>query len=113
MSKQKSQENGKVPTVFTPLFEELGRYYGPTDALVFGRIWRYCQQNGYCTAAHGTIAKELGISRSTVIRAVSIFTQEGLLVDKTPTVRYRPHTYTVNNRKVQVVVKGWQSMAAE
>lgn len=78
---------------WTPLIDYLVKNYGITTAAVFGRMWRYTQMNGICTASLPTIARELGIARSTVRLAVITLTRDGFLRDLTPNNSGRPHIY--------------------
>lgn len=44
---------------------------GPAQAVLYGRIWRYCQGGGTCYASAATLARECGISTKTVGRWVA------------------------------------------
>jgi hypothetical protein len=65
-----SNDEVKFTDDFTPIQEELVQKYNMSVALVFGKIWRYSQSEGYCWASKTTIAYELGISRTTVENAI-------------------------------------------
>ena len=79
---------------FVPAPDLLIRRYGVVTAAVWGRIWRYCQmEHGVCQASLETIASELNVNRSTVMRHIQRLVRDGFLVDKTPDLRNRPHTY--------------------
>lgn len=81
---------------FTPLFESIIDKVGVIGAAVHGRVWRYCQgDRGKCQASMETIASELRVSRHTVLRYLTQLCREGFLIDHTPGLRNRPHTYTV------------------
>lgn len=82
---------------FTPCFDVISRIYPKNVDRVLGKIWRFSQMgDGVCNAAIGRMAKELGISYSTVERAISILLSEKLIEDLTPGLRNHPHTYRVN-----------------
>ena len=81
---------------FTPLMDSLVERYDLITAAVYGRVWRYGEDNGYCYAAHRTIAEELGVSRETVLRKIKILIRDGYLEDKTPDQRNKPHQYVAS-----------------
>ena len=63
-------------------------------ALVWGRIWRYCQMSdGVCRAKLETIAGELGMSDRTIMRHIDPLVADGYLLDTTPDLKNRPHIY--------------------
>lgn len=65
---------------FTPVIDDLARELGTTTALVFGRVWRYCQMDlGVCTASQTTIANDLDLSRETVNRCLKQLVTAGYL----------------------------------
>jgi hypothetical protein len=79
---------------WTPLIDHLSRKYGLVRSAVFGRIWRYCQgEKKACTASLETIAIDLGLDKSTVMRHAKILCDDGFLEDLTPDARYVPHIY--------------------
>ena len=78
---------------FTPLMDSLVERYDLITAAVYGRIWRYSESRGYCYATHATIAKEIGLSRSTVLRKINILVEDGYLKDRTPGLKNKPHEY--------------------
>ena len=53
---------------FFPAPESIVRDIGPSQAVLYGRIWRYCQGGGTCYASLGTLASECNASPSTVKR---------------------------------------------
>ena len=80
---------------WTPLIDEIVQAHGIMVAAVFGRMWRYCQmERGVCDASLEKIADELNISRMTVIRHIEVLVQGGYLIDQTPDLRNKPHTYS-------------------
>lgn len=79
---------------FTPLIDNIVKEYGIFTAAVFGRVWRYCQmESGVCQASVEKMAAELDMSTRTIIRHLDILVCGGYLIDKTPDLRNRPHTY--------------------
>lgn len=79
---------------FTPAPDGLIQIYGHITALVWGRIWRYCQMSdGVCRAKLETIAAELGMSERTIMRHIEPLVADGYLMDTTPDLRNRPHIY--------------------
>lgn len=79
---------------FTPLIDALVDDVGLIQAAVYGKVWRYCQmKDGVCSASQETIAKELKVSRATVLRHLKELCKKGYLRDTTPNVRNRPHVY--------------------
>jgi DNA-binding Lrp family transcriptional regulator len=79
---------------FTPLIDALVDDVGLIQAAVYGKVWRYCQmKDGACSASQETIAKELKVSRITVLRHLKELCRKGYLKDTTPNVRNRPHVY--------------------
>lgn len=83
---------------FTPLFSGVIQDTGLIAASVFGRMWRYAQKSGVCQASKETIAGELGLSVRTVIRYQQTLCENGYMVDATPNLRNRPHTYTMTDK---------------
>ena len=91
---------------FTPLFENVTGAIGVIGASIFGRVWRYCQGNRrVCQASHETIGDELGLHRNTVNRYLLQLVEMGLLIDHTPDLKNRPHTYSI--------AQEWCSIALE
>jgi len=83
-----------VMSGFTPAPDVLCKEYGYITALVWGRVWRYCQMaDGVCRAAIGKIGAGLGMSDRTIIRHMEELCQGGYLFDTTPELRNRPHIY--------------------
>jgi len=89
MSKFLSEVKG-----FTPVIDVLAKELGLMPALVYGRVWRFCQmKDKVCTASLETLAKPLGVSRKTVERHIKKLCQMGYLEDRTPDRKHRPHIY--------------------
>lgn len=83
----------KLPP-FTPVVDCVAQELGMVPALVYGLIWRYCQLDGrVCRASKATLAKHAGIARHTVLRHVEALVRAGYLVDLTPDLKGKPHSY--------------------
>jgi biotin operon repressor len=79
--------------------------YGVMAANVYGQVWLYAQQrNKVCFAAISKIANELRMSERTVIRHLKTLKDGGYLIDLTPNLRYKPHTYQISG-KVKLMQK--------
>lgn len=64
---------------FTPVFDNLVvKYEGTATALVYGKIWRYCEWSdlGLCTVSNKRLAKELGLGESTIRRAKEVLEKD-------------------------------------
>jgi biotin operon repressor len=84
---------------FAPLIKVLIPEVGLYAAAVYGEVWRYAQQkNKVCYASIGKIAKELYITERTVIKSLKALREGGYLIDYTPNLRNKPHTYGVSNK---------------
>jgi hypothetical protein len=66
---------------FTPVFDSLVAKHGATVALVYGKIWRYCDWSelGVCTASNKRLAEELDLSESTIKRTKQFLAEEGYI----------------------------------
>jgi len=92
---------------FTPLIDHLieDPEVGLMGAVLFGRVWRYCQGSyGVCSASKETLAEQLGLSRMTIIRHLQRLCALGYLEDITPDLRNKPHTYR-DTGKIMVSIK--------
>lgn len=79
---------------FTPVIDSILKEHGVSVALVFGRVWRYCQfGTGLCFASIETIATDLGISYTTAFNAIKKLCESGHLEDTTPNLHNHPHSY--------------------
>ena len=80
---------------FTPVIDSIVKDTGSyMTALVFGRIWRYCQmKDGVCNATLETIADGLEMSRTTVMNHAKKLVELEYLEDRTPGLKNHPHTY--------------------
>lgn len=84
---------------FTPVLDVMLRRYGATRALVYGKVWRYCQMSEHvCMASYRRLAEELHLSRRTVIRHVGALAADGFLEDLTPDENSAPHKYRVTDK---------------
>jgi hypothetical protein len=79
---------------FTPVIDALVQELGLMSAVIFGRVWRYCQmEDGVCKASLEKIGDSIGVDRVTVLRHIKDLCDRGYLEDLTPDVRNRPHVY--------------------
>lgn len=92
---------------FTPLLDALVKEYGIITAAVWGRVWRYAQQNQkVCNASIETIATELNMGRQTVIRHIKVLVKNGYIKDHTPDKRNKPHTYSITKKAfIEIIVE--------
>lgn len=91
----KTTELPSVLSGFTPAPDVLIRDYGYMTALVWGKVWRYCQMSdGVCRAALDRISTELGMSYSTILRHIKPLCDDGYLYDSTPELKNKPHIYS-------------------
>lgn len=67
------------PSGFTRAYSDLCKKYGMSVALVYGRILLKCgdRYSGSCTESLATMAKEIGINRNTVIKAINKLVEAG------------------------------------
>lgn len=87
---------------YTPAPDALCKKYGFVTAMVWGRVWRFCQgRDGVCRAKLETIAQSLGMSERTIIRHMDVLVKGGYFVDLTPDLRNKPHTYA-DTRKLRL-----------
>lgn len=106
-----------VASQFTPIFDDIVQEYDLLAAAVYGYIWRKCQMGrGVCDAAQGTIANDLGVSKRTVIYRIEVLMKANLIIDTTPDLEGKPHSYVVqemqtsNARDAQVSNQPMQEM---
>lgn len=79
---------------FTPCPDVLVEKYSHTTALVWGKIWRYCQmKDEKCRAAIKRLADELGLTDDTISKHIKLLEKGGYIKDLTPDVRHKPHEY--------------------
>ena len=66
---------------FTPVFDSMLEKFGGTVALVYGKIWRYCDWSplSVCTAGNKRLAEELDLSESTIKRSKALLESEGFI----------------------------------
>ena len=98
---------------FTPVFDELvaNEDIGNEGALVFGRMWRYCQmRDGVCRASTRTIAEGVGLSQATVSRRIAALIEHGYLVDTTPDRGNVVHIYADTEKvKMRIAIDSEES----
>ncbi len=94
-NRKENNQTGVYPRRgWTPLPDGLVKQYGLTVAAVAGKIWRYSQmREKVCRASLSRLASELNLDRSTIRRAIQVLVLNGFVVDRTPTLRHRPHGY--------------------
>jgi DnaD/phage-associated family protein len=79
---------------FTPVIDDVVEATSLMTAVVFGRIWRFCQMpDGVCNASLEKIAESIGIDKATVMRHAKTLVDAGYLEDCSPDLRNHPHTY--------------------
>lgn len=79
---------------FTPIIDSIVTDLGLMPAVVFGRIWRYCQMDDkVCKASLEKISEGIGVDRATVMRHAKSLCDAGYLKDLTPELKNRPHIY--------------------
>ena len=66
-------------TGFTPASDYLCKEYDPLTALVYGKVRRYTEWGGKCSASQKRIAEELGMSARTVGRKLKILIDDGYI----------------------------------
>ena len=63
------------------LFRDVARKVGPVGAGVFGEVWYYAHlPDGYCHAGVATMAKDLGVTKRTVIRHLKKLREGGWIM---------------------------------
>ena len=62
---------------FTPASDYLCQKHDPITALVYGKVWRYWDAYGKCSASLSRIAGELGISDKTAARKLKVLEKDG------------------------------------
>jgi DnaD/phage-associated family protein len=97
---------GATVSKFTPCPDALVEKYSHTTALVWGKIWRYCQmKDEKCNAAIQRLAKELGLSDDTIGKHIKVLEKGGYIKDLTPDVRHKPHEYIDTGKlKLKIVL---------
>lgn len=89
-----SEVDGWIPVIERLIYE-----YDLITAAVYGRVWRYSQmRSGVCRASLPTIADDLGLSRATVRKAIIKLVDDKYLVDLSPDISGRVHTYKVTDK---------------
>jgi len=89
---------------FTPVMDVIVQDMGLMSAVVFGRVWRYCQMDDkVCKASLESIGESIDVDRATVMRHIKELCEAGYLKDLTPDLRNRPHVY-VDTGKAELKV---------
>jgi DnaD/phage-associated family protein len=84
---------------FTPVIDGMIPQLGAFTALVFGKMWRYCQMSdGVCKASQDRIADELGVSRQSINKHIEKLVETGYMEDLTPDLLGMPHQYRDTGR---------------
>jgi hypothetical protein len=84
---------------FTPVLDNLTQEYGLVTAAVYGTVWRYAQmEDKVCKASLEKIGKRLDLSGKTAERHIKLLCNDGYLIDLTPNLRNKPHTYAVTGK---------------
>jgi hypothetical protein len=79
---------------WTPVIDGLAKDTSVITALIFGRIWRFCQmEDGICKKSLTELAEEMGMDRHTLYDHAQILVDQGYLEDLTPALRNAPHRY--------------------
>lgn len=84
---------------WTPVIDDLVKEVGVMAALIYGRVWRYCQMDDKaCWAAQGTIAEEYGISPDTVGRSLEKLVNAGYLIASNGSGNIKTKVYTLTDK---------------
>jgi DNA-binding MarR family transcriptional regulator len=84
---------------FTPVLDILIQEYDIVTAAIYGIVWRYAQmENRVCNASLKKIGERLDMSGKTAERHIKKLCDDGYLIDRTPNVRNKPHTYEVTGK---------------
>ena len=107
--------NKKIPAYFegfTPLVDCVVQDLGLMEAAVFGAIWRYCQMaDGVCWASQETIGERLGITRRTTLKMINKLLGAGYLIDRTPDLVGKTHTYADSGKaSIRVTIEGVKNL---
>lgn len=89
---------------FTPCPDVLVQKYSHTTAMIWGKVWRYCQmKDESCSAAIKRLADELNLSEDTIGKHIKLLESGGYIEDLTPDLKNRPHTY-IDTGKLQLKI---------
>ncbi len=84
---------------FTPVLDTIVENHDVLTAVVYGRVWRYCQmETGKCFASQEKLADDLGVSIKTIERRLKLLVKRDYLIDLTPERRNKPHEYKPTGR---------------
>lgn len=82
---------------FTPVPDALAKDLGLINAAVWGRVYRFADQSGVCTASHQRIGEDIGLHQDTVWKAINALVAHGYLEDLTPQAKGVTHTYKIGH----------------
>lgn len=96
---------------FTPVIDAMIPEVGLLTAVVFGKVWRYCQMSdGVCKASQERISNELGLSRATVNTHLTRLCDTSYLKDLTPDALGVPHEYADTGKaNLSISLTGFRS----
>lgn len=106
---------------YTVAFDVVTNQHGIITSLVFGHVWRYCQMRaGQCWASQKRLAEDLGLSRATLNKHLSILVDSGYLsvthqeggtniYNDTHKVNLRTKTYVEMDEQAQNFGSGCQN----
>ena len=77
---------------------------GPIGTAIYVRVQGFARTFGKCTASETTIGREVGVTRQTAHKYLNILCAKNLLLDLTPSVHHKPHTY-IDIGKMAVILK--------
>lgn len=101
-----SEETGRDP-LFTPVFDVIVQdpELGPMAALVFGRVWRYCQmEQQACFAGRDKMAEQIGLSERTFSEWLPKLVRAGYLEEVNGKAKYRKGCRYKDTGKVRLQV---------
>ena len=94
-SDKKKNKNG-----FTFVPDEIINEIDLLTAVVYGKIWRYCQlKDGVCKASLSTMSSELRLDKRTIRARIRKLISSGYIRDLTPDLVHRPHVYVLTDKK--------------
>jgi hypothetical protein len=79
---------------WSPTINSVIKDLGLIPAVVFGRVWSYCQmESGVCYASQSRMADEIGLERKAFNRHLATLVENGYIKDLTPDLIGKAHTY--------------------
>jgi DNA-binding transcriptional regulator YhcF (GntR family) len=74
-----------------------------TERAIYGQIWRYSQfSEGHCTVTMETFAKNIGVSKKTIVRALARLEERGWVINLTPQLKNQSHTRIVRIQEIKL-----------